>query len=257
MTAADWIADVLDDASFVAWDTAPEAPADVDYAASLERAAARAGTDESILTGAALLAGAPVAVIVSEFAFLGGSWGASARDRIERAFARARLLRVPVLAGLSSGGTRMQEGTAAFLALRVIARAATDFVAAGLPFLVHLRHPMTGGALASIGSLGHDVGAEPGALIGFLGPKVMRGLGVDMPEGVQLAEELERHGLVDALVDAAGFRRRAIDVLGPLLGGAAAPTTAPGAGPVVATGRPSPRLVLDDVFAQLDDVVAR
>ena len=116
--------------------------------------------------------GRAVAVVVNEFRFLGGSIGAAAAARIVSAVRRATAEGLPLLATTASGGTRMQEGTPAFFEMANISRAVMAHRAAGLPYLVHLRHPTTGGVYASWGSLGHVTVAEPGALVGFLGPKV-------------------------------------------------------------------------------------
>ena len=150
----------------------------------LEAAAAKAGTDESVLTGRGEVRGRPVAVVVNEFRFLAGSIGRAAADRITAAVRRATAEGLPLLASTASGGTRMQEGTPAFVRMVEISRALMDHRAAGLPYLVHLRHPTTGGVYASWGSLGHVTVAEPGALVGFLGPKVYAGLnGRPFPTG--------------------------------------------------------------------------
>ena len=174
-----------------------------EYQATLRRAAASAGTDESVLTGRGLVRGRPVAVVVNEFAFLAGSIGRAAAGRIIAAVRRATAEGLPVLASTASGGTRMQEGTPAFVQMAEISRALMDHRASGLPYLVHLRHPTTGGVFASWGSLGHITVAEPGALVGFLGPKVYEGLrGRPFPEGVQRAENLAAKGVIDAVVAA-------------------------------------------------------
>ena len=95
----------------------------------------------------------------------------------------------------------MQEGTVAFLRMATITAAVAAHQEAGLPYVVYLRHPTTGGVFASWASVGHLTLAEPGALIGFLGPRVCEALtGVPMPDGVQTAENLLAHGLVDAVV---------------------------------------------------------
>ena len=173
------------------------------YAAELAAAAAKAGTDESVLTGRGLVRGRPVVVIVNEFAFLAGSIGRVAAERIVSAIRRATALGLPILASTSSGGTRMQEGTPAFVQMMEISRAVMDHRGAGLPYLVHLRHPTTGGVYASWGSLGHVTVAEPGALVGFLGPKVYEALvGEPFPAGVQVAENLAAKGVIDAVVAA-------------------------------------------------------
>ncbi|WP_114452107.1 carboxyl transferase domain-containing protein [Halopolyspora algeriensis] len=169
-------------------------------------AAQRSGVDESIVTGEGLIGGHRVAVVCSEFSFLAGSIGRDAAGRVLAALQRATTEGLPVIAAPASGGTRMQEGTPAFLRMVSISNAVTKHKAAGLPYLVYLRHPVTGGVLASWGSLGHLTFAEPGALVGFLGPKVYRALtGIDFPRGVQIAENLYEHGIVDAVVTADEF----------------------------------------------------
>src|ERR671921_470022 len=105
-----------------------------------------------------------------------------------------------------SWDTRMQEGTPAFVQMVEISRALMDHRAAGLPYLAYLRHPTTGGVFASWGSLAHVTVGEPGALIGFLGPKVFEGLhGTPFPEDVQTAENLAWHGVIDGVVPAEGL----------------------------------------------------
>ncbi|WP_445258697.1 carboxyl transferase domain-containing protein [Nocardioides aurantiacus] len=198
----DLVALVLDPDSFTSWDE----PVDISghpaaYRAELEAAAEKAGTDESVVTGRGLVRGRPVAVVVNEFRFLGGSIGMAAARRIVAAVRRATAEGLPLLATTASGGTRMQEGTPAFWQMAEISRAVMDHRAAGLPYLVHLRHPTTGGVFASWGSLGHVTVAEPGALVGFLGPKVYEALnGTAFPDGVQRAENLAAHGVIDAVV---------------------------------------------------------
>ena len=142
-------------------------------------------------------------VLVNEFRFLAGSIGRAAADRITSAVRRATAEGLPVLATTASGGTRMQEGTPAFVRMVEISRALMDHRAAGLPYLVYLRHPTTGGVFASWGSLAHVTVGEPGALIGFLGPKVYEALnGEPFPDDVQTAENLAAHGVIDAVVAA-------------------------------------------------------
>lgn len=196
------IAATLDEGSFVSWDVTPAYP-DIDeaYRASLARATERTGSDDAVLTGCGTINGHRVAVIVSEFGFLGGSIGRRTAQRIEAAVRRATVENLPLLAAPASGGTRMQEGTPAFVGMVNISRAIVAHKAAGLPYIVYLRNPTTGGVLASWGSLGHVTVAEPGALIGFLGPKVYEALnGHPFPEGVQTAENLYANGIIDAIV---------------------------------------------------------
>lgn len=219
MTARQLIELVLDSDSFQSWDE----PIDIngyteEYQQELRRARERSGVDESVLTGRGTVHGRPVAFIVNEFGFLAGSIGRDAAERIVQAIRRATAERLPLLASTASGGTRMQEGTPAFVRMIDISRAIMDHRAAGLPYLVHLRHPTTGGVFASWGSLGHVTVAEPGALVGFLGPKVYETLyGEPFPSGVQVSENLAEHGIIDAVVDSAELPALVERALGILL----------------------------------------
>jgi acetyl-CoA carboxylase carboxyl transferase beta subunit len=200
---------VLDAGSFVSWDTAPlDVAADDAYARDLAEARAATGLDESVITGEGRVHGRRVAVVACEFDFLAGSIGVAAAERITTAVERATRERLPLLASPSSGGTRMQEGTIAFLQMVKIAAAVQLHKQAHLPYLVYLRHPTTGGVFASWGSLGHVTIAEPGALIGFLGPRVYEHLyGEPFPPGIQTAENLLRHGVIDGVVPLKWLRR--------------------------------------------------
>ncbi|WP_037064220.1 carboxyl transferase domain-containing protein [Pseudonocardia acaciae] len=214
---------VFGDGSFRCWDEeAGPLPAFADterYRAELAAARARAGVDEAVVTGEGRIGGRRVAVACGEFAFLAGSIGVASARRLVAAIERATRERLPMLAVTASGGTRMQEGAPAFLRMAGIAAAVAEHKRAGLPYLVYLRHPTTGGVLASWGSLGHVTLAEPGALIGFLGPKVYLALhGRPFPDGVQTAENLHAHGLVDAVLppeQLAGTVGRILDLLDP------------------------------------------
>jgi acetyl-CoA carboxylase beta subunit/acetyl-CoA carboxylase alpha subunit len=193
---------VLDPGSWRSWDS-PIPARDVaeEYAHELAAAAEKTRQDESIITGEGLLRGRRVAVVAGEFGFLAGSIGVAAADRLVTAVERATEEGLPLLAAPVSGGTRMQEGTVAFLQMIGITAAIARHKQAGLPYLVYLRNPTFGGVLASWGSLGHVTIAEPGASIGFLGPRVFEALyGEPFPEGVQTAENMAAHGLIDAVV---------------------------------------------------------
>ncbi|MGY0387657.1 carboxyl transferase domain-containing protein [Nocardioides sp. WG-D5] len=218
LTSAELIDLVLDAGTWTSWDTPPSyGDLPEAYAADLARARERAGTDESVVTGEARIAGRRVAVVLSEFRFLAGSIGRASAERLIAAVERASREGLPLLAGPASGGTRMQEGTPAFVQMVRIAEAVTRHKAAGLPYLVYLRHPTTGGVMASWGSLGHVTVAEPAALLGFLGPKVYEVLnGRPFPAGVQVSENLFAHGLVDGVVppdELAGLVDRVLTIL--------------------------------------------
>ena len=232
MTADQLLDALLDPGSYRSWDGTPaDVRPDPGYAAELARARAGTGWDESVRTGEGLLGGHRVAVAVSEFGFLGGSIGVAAAQRLTLAVERATAERLPLIAAPASGGTRMQEGTIAFLQMATITAAVAAHQAAGLPYLVYLRHPTTGGVFASWASVGQLTLAEPGALIGFLGPRVYQALtGATIPDGVQTAENLLAHGLVDAVVAAdelAGYLARVLSALASGPAPAAAAMSAP------------------------------
>jgi acetyl-CoA carboxylase carboxyl transferase subunit beta len=209
---------VLDEGSWTSWDT-PPSYGDIsdEYAAELAAARERSGVDESVLSGEGLMKRRRVAVVMGEFGFLAGSIGRASADRLVAAIERATREGLPLLAGPVSGGTRMQEGTPAFVQMVRITQAVAAHKAAGLPYLVYLRHPTTGGVMASWGSLGHVTVAEPGALVGFLGPRVYEALyGKPFPAGIQTAENLYARGIIDAVVppeEIAGILDRALAVL--------------------------------------------
>lgn len=216
---------VLDASSWVSWQEPLVSYSDTNdaYASELIAAEAKAGIDESVVVGEGLLDGRRVAVAVQDFGFLGGSMGVAATERLVRGIERATRERLPVLAAPTSGGTRMQEGTVAFVQMIKIAAAVSAHRAAGLPFLVYLRNPTMGGVLASFGSLGHITVAEPAALVGFLGPRVYEALtGQPFPPDVQTSENLFKHGIIDAVVDVDAVRDIAARGLRVLDGVAAA-----------------------------------
>jgi len=234
--------DILLDGELLSWDApAGEPPryADSpDYRRALERARVRSGGDEAVITGQGLVAGRRVAVIAGNYAFLTGSIGITAGNRVIAAFERATAERLPVLGITASSGTRMEEGTPAFLRMAGIASAIAEHRRAGLAYVTYLRHPTLGGVLASWGSLGHVTLAEPGALIGFLGPKVYAALqGEEFPSGIQTAEHLFSHGLVDAIVPPDQLRAALIRVLGLLLDSPAPVVPEP---PAATPRRPEP-----------------
>jgi acetyl-CoA carboxylase carboxyl transferase subunit beta len=210
---------ILDRGSWKSWDAPPADPAEPgsSYADELAAARVKCGYDEAVITGEGLLDGRRVAVVACEFSFMAGSIGVVAAERFVTAAERATRERLPLLALPASGGTRMQEGALAFVQMVKITAAIQEHRAVGLPYLVYLRHPTTGGVFASWGSLGHVTVAEPGALIGFQGPRVFESLhGYPFPEGVQVSENLHGKGLLDAVVSAEDAREVAIRALAVL-----------------------------------------
>ncbi|MGW4769443.1 carboxyl transferase domain-containing protein [Nocardia sp. NPDC004278] len=256
ISARELFGQLLDSGSYISWDRPPvTVAASPRYREDLRKAARTAGTDESVLTGEGLLRGRRVAVIACEFGFLAGSIGVAAAERIVVAVERATELGLPLVASPTSGGTRMQEGTVAFVQMVKIAGAVAAHKAAGHPYLVYLRNPTMGGVFASWGSLGHMTFAEPGALIGFLGPRVYKALyGRDFPEGVQVAENLYHSGVIDGVLPVPVFRRIAHRALSVLSGVPDPVAAEPGwAAPVRGTGTSPDRV--DSTAAEANDVV--
>jgi acetyl-CoA carboxylase beta subunit len=230
---------VADSGSWRSWDARPAEPdLGPGYRAELKAARRRSGTDEAVLTGAATIRGRPVAIAAGEFSFMAGSVGLAAAARLVSAIERATRERLPFLAAPVSGGTRIQEGPLAFVQMANISRAVVEHRSAGVPYLVFLRDPTVGGVFASWGSLGHVTVAEPGALIAFTGPRVYQATrGRPFPPGVQVAENLLRHGLIDAVAapgELPGLIARVLDVLAPPPASSPQPGS-PGTGPA---GRP-------------------
>lgn len=203
------LAEILDAGSWQSWDTALPTPGDEVYAGQLARAAQRCGTDESIVTGSGSINGIPVAVVAGEFGFLAGSVGAAVAARLVGGVRRATDERLPLIGLPTSGGTRMQEGTPAFLQMVPIAAAIAEHRAAGLPYLVWLRDPTLGGVMATWGSLGQvTAAAVDEATIGFLGARVFDAMhpGETFPAHVQSAGHLRQRGVIDDVVPLADLR---------------------------------------------------
>ncbi len=191
----------------------PLRPVQGEYAASLERAADRSGTDEAVQAMFATIDGHRVVVIGGDFGFLAGSVGQSAADRVVAGYQAATAESLPVVTLPTSGGTRMQEGTAAFFRMTDIAWAAQQHRATGAVRIGWLRNPTTGGVMATWGSYADITAAEPGALLGFLGPRVYEALYDRAFPPVQNAENLARVGVIDEVVPLAQVREWAARIL--------------------------------------------
>lgn len=189
------------------------------YADRLADARASATGTEAVVTGAARIHGRDVAVVAGDFSFLAGTQGIVVGERVTRAFERAATRRLPVVGLPTSGGTRMQEGSPAFVQMLKITAAVAAFRRAGGRYVAWLRHPTIGGVLASWGSLAQVTWAQPGALIGLTGPRVIEAIGgTALPDHVQRAEHLARHGVIDDVVELSTLATRlpaALDALGP------------------------------------------
>lgn len=170
---------------------------------------------QAVVIGEARVAGRRTALILSDFAVGGGSIGAAAADRIVAALNTATALGLPVFMSPASGGTRVDEGTPAFARMIQIAAAARRHRRSAKPAVAWLRHPTTGGALATWGSLGQFAFAQPGATVAFLGPRLAEPLtGSELPGGVQTAENLTRSGVIDGVASLSEIRRVVARILG-------------------------------------------
>ena len=171
------------------------------YVDRLKDAKTKTGMDDAILSGTGKIEGLPVVVTVQDFAFMGGSLGMAAGDAIIRAFEVALEKKRPLILFAASGGARMQEGILSLMQLPRTTVAVDRLKEAGLPSIVVLTNPTTGGVTASYAMLGDVHIAEPGALIGFAGPRVIeQTIREKLPEGFQRSEYLMDHGMVDMVV---------------------------------------------------------
>jgi acetyl-CoA carboxylase carboxyl transferase subunit beta len=166
------------------------------------RAAEAKGATEAIISASLAIQGQPCVVAAMDFGFLGGSMGSVVGERFARGAEVAVARGVPFISITSSGGARMQEGVLALMQMAKSIVALDELATAGLPFIMVLAHPTTGGVWASFASLGDVTYAEPGALIAFSGPRVIEQTTREkLPEDFGLAERQVEHGHVDAVVD--------------------------------------------------------
>lgn len=172
------------------------------YAARLEAAEKKLGPGEGVVVGEGILDGIPVCLGVMDFRFLGGSMGSVVGEKVARIIRRALKLQRPLIIVSASGGARMQEGIYSLMQLAKTSAVLARLHEAGLPFISILTDPTTGGTTASFAMLGDAHLAEPGALIGFAGPRVIEEtIKQGLPEGFQRSEFLLEHGMVDKVVD--------------------------------------------------------
>ncbi|MFC9993919.1 acetyl-CoA carboxylase carboxyltransferase subunit alpha [Nocardia sp. NPDC127526] len=177
------------------------------YRQRIEQARAKTGERDAAIFGAGTIDGTPLVAAVMEFGFMGGSMGAAVGEAITRAAEFALEQRLPLLLGCASGGARMQEGSISLMQMAKTSQAIARMHEEGLLVVCLLTDPTFGGVTASFAMLGDVLVAEPGALIGFAGPGVIREtIGEDLPPGFQTAEFLLEHGLLDAVVPRAQLR---------------------------------------------------
>ena len=177
----------------------------------------RTGLKDSAITGSGRIEGREVAVSALDFNFLGGTLGSVAGEKITRNIETATEKGLPVLIISAAGGARLHEGMFALMQMAKTSGALGLHAQARLPFISILTNPTTGGVIASFASLGDVIMAEPKAMIGFAGPRVIRETThQDLPPGFQTAEFLEAHGLVDMIVNRRKMRATLANLLGYL-----------------------------------------
>jgi acetyl-CoA carboxylase carboxyl transferase subunit beta len=177
------------------------------YVDRLRDAKTKTGMEDAILSGVGTVEGVPLVATVQDFSFMGGSLGMAAGDAILKAFDTALAKKRPLVLFAASGGARMQEGILSLMQLPRTTVGVDRLKEAGLPYIVVLTNPTTGGVTASYAMLGDIHIAEPGALIGFAGPRVIeQTIREKLPEGFQRAEYLMEHGMVDMVVSRLDMR---------------------------------------------------
>jgi acetyl-CoA carboxylase carboxyl transferase subunit beta len=189
------------------------------YKSRLEKSQQQTGLKDAIINASGKMNGRPVIVSAMEYGFIGGSMGAVVGEAITRAVERAYQQRKPMIIVSASGGARMMEGVVSLMQMAKISAGLARLDSARIPYISVLTDPTTGGVTASYAMLGDLNIAEPGALIGFAGPRVIeQTIRQKLPEGFQRSEFLLQHGMLDAVVhrrDMKNYISRALDFMTP------------------------------------------
>jgi acetyl-CoA carboxylase carboxyl transferase subunit beta len=189
------------------------------YANRLEASVKKAGPLDAIRTGYARLDGMAIDLGVMDFAFMGGSMGAVVGEKIARLVRRSIEKRIPLIIVSASGGARMQEGVLSLMQLAKTSVVLAELAEKRIPYISILTNPTTGGVSASYAMQGDVMMAEPGAVVGFAGPRVIKQtIGQDLPAGFQTAEFLLEHGMVDAVVPRSELRDTSAQLLRHMAG---------------------------------------
>lgn len=214
---------LLDEGSFVEHDSTMvsvdflEFKDSKSYQDRIDAAVAKGGSKDAVICGEGQIEGIPVDISVFDFSFMGGSMGSVVGEKITRSIERGLKNHTPVIVISASGGARMQESILSLMQMAKTSAALAKLKAAGLPFLSILTDPTTGGVTASFAMLGDINIAEPRALVGFAGPRVIeQTIRQKLPEGFQRAEYLLDHGMVDIIVERKDMRRTVASILSML-----------------------------------------
>ncbi|MCO5221429.1 MAG: acetyl-CoA carboxylase, carboxyltransferase subunit beta [Thermomicrobiales bacterium] len=212
---------LLDEGSFDEWDTDVRTADPLEfidpsgsYATKVEKTRSKTGESESLITGIGTIEGRPIAVAVADFGFMGASMGSVFGEKLTRAVEQSAQTGVPLLSVNASGGARMHEGLFSLMQMAKTVAAFARLGEARVPHISLLVDPCYGGVTASYATVADIIMAEPGALIGFAGPRVIEQITKQkLPDGFQTAEFFLDHGMIDLIVDRATLRRRLADLL--------------------------------------------
>jgi acetyl-CoA carboxylase carboxyl transferase subunit beta len=184
------------------------------YIDKLDSNQKKSGWDDAITVGGCTLNGREIGLGVMDFSFLGASMGSVVGERVTHLIERCTVEKRPVIISCASGGARMYEGLLSLMQMAKTSAALARHAAAGLPYIPILTNPTMAGVMASFATLGDLIVAEPSALIGFAGPRVIKEtIQQDLPEGFQRSEFLQDHGLIDMVIPRHELRARMILLL--------------------------------------------
>jgi acetyl-CoA carboxylase carboxyl transferase subunit beta len=225
LSAIERIELVTDEDSFIEHDT-EVAPVDAlgfkdlkKYKERIKSSQKKTAIKDAIVSGTAAIDGRKVTIAAFEFSFMGGSMGSVVGEKITRAIERALAEKTPLVVFSASGGARMQEGILSLMQMAKTSAAVARLKEAGLPYISVLTDPTMGGVSASFAMLGDVIIAEPRALIGFAGPRVIaETIRQTLPEGFQRSEYLLEHGMIDMIVDRSALKETLSRLLDALCG---------------------------------------
>ncbi len=221
--AMDFVKILLDDGDFQERIGERLEPVDIlqfpDYREKLEKSRKKTGLKEAAIAGTGRLGGHSVVLFVTDFGFLGGSMGSVYGEIFYRSALKAREMGIPLISVTSSGGgARMHEGIFSLMQMAKTTVGVNILEEAKIPFISVLSDPTMGGVMASFAALGDVIIAEPKALLGFAGPRVIKQtIGEDLPDGFQTSEFLLEHGMIDMVVDRRQLKDTLVKILNHLL----------------------------------------
>lgn len=223
LPAPERIKSLVDEGTFIEYDTELRSADPLEfkglasYKEKLEQNRAKTQLEDAVICGVGKIGGREVSLGVMDFRFLGGSMGSVVGEKITRAIERGLEKKIPVVVVSASGGARMYEGILSLMQMAKTSAALARLAEAKIPYFSVLTNPTMAGVMASFASLGDIIIAEPKALIGFAGRRVIKETTrADLPEGFQTSEFLLKHGLIDQIVSRHELRNKLITLIGHL-----------------------------------------